>query len=171
MPLDRKGIYRHNDQVARLHGGGKSRDEMKDDILSGRKPETPTKEEGLEGEHMEVHPHGDGTFHTLHHKGDGEAPERVDHETIGHMHAHLSRHFGADGEKHFHAHHDGFEPHSHSVTTGEEPEHQEHDPDNIEAIKDHLGQFFSEEEQEGKKGEYNSEENTAGTLGSRALGM
>ena len=160
MPLDGKGNYRHNDQVARMHGG-KSRDEQKNDILSGKKGERDD-DKLTGGENMtEVHNHGDGTFHTVH---EGQQEE---HESIGHMHAHLSKLHGAPGEKHFHAHHDGFEAHSHATETGGEPEHQEHDPENIESLKQHLGQFFNEEEKEGGENEGGEKED----YGMSALGV
>lgn len=159
MPLDGKGMYRHNNQVAKMHGGGDAagREGMKNKILDS------SKESGAEegGEHTEVHNHGDGTFHTVH------GGEQTEHESIGHMHAHLSKIHGQAGEKHFHAHHDGFEPHSHSVETGGEPEHQEHDPANIEAVKEHLGRFFDEEKHEGGDEEGQEAEPTM----SSALGM
>ena len=146
-----------------MHSGG--REQMKNDILDGKKAEPGTEEEGEGGVHTEIHNHGDGTFHTIH---DGE---KTEHGSIGEMHAHLSSIHGAPGEKHFHAHHDGMEAHSHAVESGGEAQHEEHDPENIESIKDHLGKFFNEEEQEGKGGEDCSEENGEGMLHSHALGM
>ena len=165
MPLDGKGNFRHNDQVARLHGGGKSREQQKDEILSGKKAEPGTAEEGEGGEHTEVHNHGDGTFHTIH------GGEREEHETIGHMHAHLSKLHGAEGEKHFHAHHDGFEGHSHSVETHGEPEHRQNDEP--EGMKEHLQEAMGGgDESERGLGEMDSAENTLGSLkGGSALGM
>lgn len=133
MPVDGQGTYRHNDQVARLHTP-----------QSGERG--AAKGPGNEDGHTEVHNHGDGTFHTVH---DGQEEH---HESIGHMHAHLSKLHGAPGEKHFHAHHDGMSHHSHAVETGGEPEHKEHDPQNIEDAKNALGQFFNEEEKEGDWG-------------------
>ena len=166
MPLDSKGTYRHNDQSARMHST--DREAMKNKILDGKSEPNDDNPEDTDDQMTEVHNHGDGTFHTVH---NGEEEQ---HETIGHMHAHLSKLHGEPGEKHFHAHDDGVEAHSHSVETDGEPEHEEHDAGNIEAIKDHLGRFFDEEEHEGERedGDHESEENTVGGLtGSRALGM
>jgi hypothetical protein len=149
-PLDGSGNYRHNDQVAKLHGG------MKEPKLA----EPKEKEPSAVSEHTEVHDHGDGSFHTVH-------PEHgeVQHANIGEMHAHLSAIHGQPGAKHFHAHHDGMEAHSHAVESGGEADHQEHDPENIEAIKDHLGKFFNEEEQEGTDGGYEQPQEAGSALG------
>lgn len=144
MPLDSGGNYRHNSQVAAMHSKGMSRNEQKDRILDGKKPEG---EETEGGEHTKVFNHGDGTFHTEH------QGEEVQHGNIGEMHAHLSKIHGEPGEKHFHAHHDGFDAHSHAVETGGEPEHEEHDASDIEGLKEHLGRFFDEEQKEGEGGE------------------
>jgi len=169
MPIDGKGTYRHNDQMARLHGGGKSRNEQKDEILSGVKTKGPDddKPSDTDDQMTEVHNHGDGTFHTVH------GGEEEQHESIGHMHAHLSKLHGAPGEKHFHAHDDGMESHSHSVETGGEADHREHDEP--EGMKEHMAEAMGAgEEGEGEResGELRSEENTVGGLtGSRALGM
>ena len=152
MPVDGKGMYRHNSQVARMHGGTEKPEE---------KPEASLKEEGAEGGKMtEVHNHGDGTFHTVH---DGKEEQ---HETIGHMHAHLSKIHGESGEKHFHGHDNGLEAHTHSVETGGEPEHRDHEAGDVESMKDHLGDTMGEE------GEQQSMDTSQDELsGSHALGM
>jgi hypothetical protein len=156
MPLDGAGSYRHNDQVARSFGGAAKEPKLGENKL--REPE-----EKDAGHNMtEVHNHGDGTFHTVH---DGKQEE---HETIGHMHAHLSSIHGAPEEKHFHAHHDGFEGHSHSVHTGEEPEHR--DNEDTEGMHSHLDDAMGDGE-ERAEGEHESEENSVGSLGGSALGM
>jgi hypothetical protein len=157
MPLDGQGTFRHNDQVARSHGA-------KEPKLGEKVPKEPA--EGESGGKMtEVHDHGDGSFHTVH---EGKQEE---HETIGHMHAHLSSKHGAPGEKHFHAHHDGSSGSSHSVETGGEPEHR--DMEDAEGMKQHLGESMGEEGAEGEKGVgYDeSEGNSMGSLGGSALGM
>lgn len=155
MPLDGAGKYRHNDQVARMHGGGMSRDAKKDEILGDHPGAEP--EDGS-GEHTEVHNHGDGTFHTVH------GGEQVEHESIGHMHAHLSKIHGAEGEKHFHSHSDGIEHSSHAVESGGEPEHMEHN--SAEEAKEALGNFFDEEAQEPEhKGGGYEEEPESSALG------
>jgi len=131
MPLDAMGNFRHNHESAQMHSKAAGKEYM---------PEAKGEEEG--GDHVEIHSHGDGTFHTIH-KG-----EQVEHETHGHALIHAAKVHAEEGHKHFHAHHDGAELHSHSVEGNGEPEHQEHDPANIESLKDHLGQFFDEEEKE-----------------------
>ena len=157
MPLDGAGSYRHNDQVARSHGGMK---EPKLGEKSMSEPKEP--KEGESGNMTEVHDHGDGSFHTVH---EGKQEE---HETIGHMHAHLSKMHGEPGESHFHAHHDGIEGHSHSVKSGEEPEHR--DMEDSEVMKAHLDDAMGEGG-EHETGKMDSEENSVGALGGSALGM
>jgi hypothetical protein len=136
MPLDATGAFRHNHESAQMHSeaAGKKYD-----------PSGEGKEEG-DGDHVEIHSHGDGTFHTIH------QGERVEHETHGHALIHAAKAQAEEGHKHFVAHHDGEELHTHSSANGEEPEHREHDPDNIEAAKEHLDQFFNEEKGEGEQG-------------------
>lgn len=122
-PLDSKGVMRHNHEAAAMHSEG------------NYSPNKAAMHEG-DGGHTEVHNHGDGTFHTVH---DGQQEE---HESIGHMHAHLSKIHGEDGHSHFHAHHDGVAHHSHGVHSGGEPEHREHD--NEEGVHDHLTETMGE---------------------------
>ena len=158
MPRDGAGNYRHNDQAARAHGG------MKEPKLGEKSMSEPKEPKEAEGEHdMTMKDHGDGTFTTTH---KGEEP--VEHESIGHMHAHISSHHGAPGESHFHAHHDGVEGHSHSVKSGEEPEHR--DNEDTEGMKEHLGESMGEGG-EHELGENQSEENSMGSLGGSAIGM
>jgi hypothetical protein len=132
MPLDATGEYRHNHESAKMHSE-----------QAGKKYNAePKEEEGEGGEHTEVHPHGDGTFHTV----DPEHGE-VQHESIGHMHAHLSKIHGEEGHSHFHAHSDGMgEHHSHSVKSGEEPEHRDHEGE--EGMHEHLSESMGGEHQE-----------------------
>jgi hypothetical protein len=99
---------------------------------------------GGESEHEEgghsIIPHGDGTFHSMSAEG-----ERTEHPTAGHAAVHFLLRHGEEG-KHLHAHSDGVEHTTHQ-SSGEEVEGP-HNHDNIEALKDHLGQFFDEEKQE-----------------------
>ena len=61
---------------------------------------------------------------------------------------HLKALHGAMGGKHMHVHSDGFSHTSHQV--GEDGEVQgPHDHENLDALKDHMSQFFNEEEHEG----------------------
>ena len=81
MPMDATGQYRHNHESANMHSE-----------QAGKKYNPDGKEEeGGGGEHTEVHNHGDGTFHTVH------GGEQTEHESIGHMHAHLSKIHGEEG--------------------------------------------------------------------------
>ena len=128
MPLDGKGTMRHNFEVARAHSPERSREGMSSGDAS-------------ENVH-EVVDHGDGTF-TTRHPEHGE----VHHESIGHMHAHLSKHHGEDGHEHFHAHHDGAGMHhSHHVASGGEPDHREHD--GLDGVHEHMDEKMGGEEEE-----------------------
>jgi hypothetical protein len=131
MPLDSQGQYRHNDEAAAMHSKAASKAKM---------------EPGAE-DHVKLEDHGDGTF-TTHHPGE----EPVDHETIGHMHAHLSAKHGEPGHKHFHAHSDGESMHTHSADGGGEPESR---MDNEEGAHDHLdeamGSMGNEDADEGQQ--------------------
>lgn len=130
MPLDSGGKFRHNSQVAAMHSKGK--DEMKSDKTDAK----PMDDEGSE-KMTEVHDHGDGSFHTV------SGGEQEDHETIGHLHAKLSSLHGSPGQKHFHAHSDGMEHHSHSVETGGEADHRDHEDEG--GMEQHLGESMSGE--------------------------
>ena len=152
MPLDSTGKMHHNSQVAAMHSkmSGEDRNKAKDDILDGKE------EDG--GEHTEVHDHGDGTFHTVH-------PEhgQVEHESIGHMHAHLSAVHGEPGHKHFHAHHDGMEGHSHSVESGGEPEHETNEDQGV--MHEHLDRAMGEHAQSGISDGASSDSEAGSALG------
>lgn len=135
MPLDGKGVFRHNNESARMHTRAAGLD--------------PDKEGQSTGDHTEVHNHGDGTFHTV-------DPEhgQVEHESIGHMHAHLSKVHGEPGHKHFHAHHDGEAIHTHSSNAGEEPESRDHDAEDTDGAADHLHEAIG-----GESGEEEPDDN------------
>lgn len=122
MPLDGAGVYRHNTESAIMHSKAAGR------------PMPGSKEGQSTGDHTEVHDHGDGTFHTV-------DPEhgKVEHETIGHMHAHLSKVHGEPGHSHFHARHGGESAHSHSVESGGEPDHREHE--DAQGMHEHFQEF------------------------------
>ena len=104
---------------------------------AGKEYKPGSEPEEAEGEHTKVFDHGDGTFHTEH-------PEhgRVEHESIGHMHAHLSKIHGEEGHSHFHAHHDGMSVKTHSVKSGEEPESREHD--GVDGAHEHLDEALGD---------------------------
>jgi len=135
-PLDSAGQYRHNTEAAQMHSKAQGKQDP------GKSVEGKSSGDG--SEHT-ITDHGDGTF-TTHHPEHGEQH----HESIGHLHAHISKVHGEEGHKHVHIHHDGETVHEHRVEGGGEPEHEEHDPENLESLKQNLGQFLGEEEQEGK---------------------
>ena len=125
MPLDAGGQFRHNHEAAAMHSQAKGKSYTP-------KAKEPMEDDGNKDGATEVHNHGDGTFHTVH------QGEQTEHESIGHMHAHLSKIHGEDGHSHFHAHHDGMTHHSHSAKSGEEPEHREHESE--EGVHEHLSE-------------------------------
>ena len=72
-----------------------------------------------------------------------EAPASPVHEHLQALHAEM-------GGKHMHIHSDGMDHTSHQI--GEDGVVEgPHDHENIEALKEHMGKFFDEEEQEGKE--------------------
>lgn len=125
MPLDSMGKMRHNSQSAAMHSKGK------DPKMSDKTDSEPMDTEGA----TEVHNNGDGSFKTVH------GGQEEHHETIGHMHAHLSKLHGEPGGKHFHGHSDGMTHHSHSVETGGEPEHKDHEDEH--GIPQHAQGVYS----------------------------
>lgn len=131
MPLDATGAYRHNHEAAQMHSKAAGKSYMDKEPKDG---ESTT-------DHTQLHDHGDGTFHTVH----PEAGE-VQHESIGHMHAHLSKMHGEEGHSHFHAHSDGMEHHSHSVKDGEEPESRDHE--DAKGMHDHLDDTMGNQDHE-----------------------
>lgn len=85
----------------------------------------------------------------------------VDTGEDGHMHdAAESLHAAEPGSKHMIVSHDGLGMKSHGIDEQgkHEPEMGEHDHENIEELKSHLGKFFNEEEQEPKEGNDDGEE-------------
>lgn len=87
--------------------------------------------------HSELHPHGDGTYHTV---VDGE---KTEHPHIGHALAHLAGHHEPDG-KHSHVQHndDGTHTsHHHDGASVSGP----HDHKNLEELKGHFDKFLNEE--------------------------
>ncbi len=131
MPLDGKGKFHINSQQA------SSRDKLEGTVPAG---------EGQGGgKPHELHAHGDGTFHTVSPEG-----ERAEHPHLGHALMTMAKHHEPEA-KHMHAMSDGVEHTTHHV--GEDGEVQgPHDHENIEAVKEHLGKFFDEEENEGEEG-------------------
>lgn len=129
MPLDATGSFRHNDESAQFHSKAAGK-EM---------PKKPTeKPEG--GEHVEIHPHGDGTFHTMH------GGEQVEHPSHGHALIHAAKVHAEEGHSHFHGHHDGVMHQSHSVRAGEEPESREHE--DVQGMHEHMDEAMGSPEPE-----------------------
>ena len=110
----------------------------------GREREPAGEHEGGGGEHSELHPHGDGSYHSITPGG-----ERTEHPHIGHALVHLGKHH--EQGKHMHVHSDGMEHTTHHAEDGGEVQGP-HSHENIEALKEHLGQFFNEESHEGSGG-------------------
>jgi hypothetical protein len=106
---------------------------------------------------------GKGKFHlnsqqASSHDKMGGAPQPTDgepNEAPSPVHEHLQALHAAMGGKHMHIHSDGMDHTSHQI--GEDGQVEgPHDHANIEALKEHMGKFFDEEEQEGgpeEKGE------------------
>jgi hypothetical protein len=105
--------------------------------------------------HTTLHDHGDGTFHTEHEDG-----SVVEHPAIGHALMHMAAKH-SDG-LHFHAHHhpvDGIKSHQ----VGDDGHVEAHDHQNIEDLKDSMGRFLNEEEEEGGHSAYDAEDD--GSMG------
>ena len=110
-------------------GGGK---QSVKPSASGMAPEKP--EEGG-GSPMEVHDHGDGSFHTV---KDGQEEQ---HPDLLHMTTHIA-HMHEPESKHHHSKHDGFSGHTHGMhEDGTHEETQEHDsPESMgEGLKAFMG--------------------------------
>ena len=98
-------------------------------------------EDNSGGQSMTLHDNGDGSYRSE--ASDGTS---MDHPTLGHMLMHVANHHAPDS-KHMHIEHDGMAPKSHQVGEDGEPEGP-HDHANMEALKQHMDQFLSEEENE-----------------------
>ena len=119
---------------------------MQDSMSKMREPaeKKPEGEEHEEGKSpMEIHDHGDGTFHTI---KDGKQEE---HPDLLHMTTHVAHEHEPESD-HFHAKHDGFEHESHGVRASGEHEETKQHPDAAE-LGENLKQFFGEEAQEPKE--------------------
>lgn len=135
-----------SESMAAMAGGGARKGGISDRMMQG--PKAEPQEHGETAKHTTLHDHGDGTFHS-----EGSDGEKVEHPSIGHAMMHMaSKH--SDG-KHMHIHSDGMGGGhtSHQVSDGGKPEGP-HDHENIEALKDHMGKFLNEEENEWGGGDY-----------------
>jgi len=100
-------------------------------------------EGGMDGGHMQIHDHGDGSFHTVSKDG-----EQTEHPHIGHMLMHVAHHHAPE---HGHTHHMHMAEGGHtSHHVGQDGEVQgPHDAANLEELKGNMDQFLGEEEHEG----------------------
>jgi hypothetical protein len=102
------------------------------------KPTAPPMEadhEGEDGEHSELHDHGDGTFHTV------VGGQQTEHPHIGHAMMHMAGHHAPDG-KHTHVmHHDGgHTSHHHDGGSVSGP----HEHATSDEMAEHVKQFADE---------------------------
>jgi hypothetical protein len=135
MPKDSSGKFHPNIQKA-MHadkGMGKGAPKVESEHESAMDGEH---EDGGEG-HMQVHDHGDGSFHTMSKDG-----EQTEHPHIGHMLMHIAAHHAPDA-KHIHHMHDGMEHVTHHVAEDGNVEGPHSHPD-IEAAKEHMGQVMGD---------------------------
>lgn len=118
---------------------GKARFGSKEAQAPKEKGAVPAHEAGDAGTgHTTLHAHGDGTYHTEHSDG-----TRTEHPHIGHAVTHMAKTHEPHGT-HMHIHHSGGSITSHHSKDGEETQGP-HDHENIEALKDHMDQFLTEE--------------------------
>ena len=108
--------------------------------------ESEPKEGSDGGEHSELHPHGDGTYHTV------VAGQETEHPHLHHALMHMAGHH-EPGDHHMAVHHT---PGAMNVTShhtmGDGQVKGPHDHANAEALKDHFDKFMNEEETEGHSG-------------------
>lgn len=147
-PLDATGQFRHNHESASMHSA-----------VAGKKYMEEGKDQGHEdsGDHVEIHSNGDGTFKTKH------GAEEMEHETHGHALIHAAKAHAEEGHKHFMAHHDGEQMHSHSVHAGEEPESRDHEDE--QGAKDHMDESMGDGDPEADDKEEQPEHAGAGLGG------
>lgn len=122
------------------------------------KAEEAPKEQGSAEGHSELHSHGDGSYHTVH------GGDQQEHPSLGHALMHLAGKHEPEG-KHLHVKHDGMIS-SHHVANGGEAEGP-HDHENIDALKQHMDQFLSEEAAEKGGDEYEESNEGEGLKGFR----
>lgn len=151
MARDSQGIPQKKMNLSSMHGSMTSKRSMPSaSSRMGGKDEaahsTSAGEPGA-GEHYEIHPQEDGSAHVI--TPDGEKSE---HPSMHHAAVHVMAHHGV-GEHHMAVHH---MPGGESSTTnhaGSDGAVQgPHDHSNLEALKDHMSKFLSEEEMEGGGG-------------------
>lgn len=105
MPTDSAGVYRHNDQSARMHS------EPKERVLSPKaESEDPGEDESIHEHlrerhaetghaHSHIEHHGDGT-HTSHHiDAEGETSGPHDHENMEALKDHMDQFLNEEGNE------------------------------------------------------------------------
>jgi hypothetical protein len=131
MPQDASGKQRPNFQAA-AHA---------DRMAAGhKKPGTFNESGGAgegDGEHSQLHDHGDGTYHSV------IGGEKTEHPHIGHALMHLAAHHEPDGIHH-HAHHDGMGITSHHVEHGGEVQGP-HEHESGEESGEHMASVMNGE--------------------------
>ena len=133
-----------SDQMASLAAGGGKKHGISERFAGSEEGAKPPARGGEEGVHTQLHDHGDGTYHSI--TSDGE---KTEHPSLGHALVHIaSKHDGESKHMHISKGEDGGHT-SHQASGGgvEGP----HDHENIEKLKEHLDQFFTEEENEGSE--------------------
>ena len=115
----------------------------------------PSHEHEEGGDHTELHPHGDGTYHTV------AGGEKTEHPHIGHAMMHMAMHHEGDSAHSHVMHHEGGGHTSHHAKDGQVS--GRHDHENMEALKQHMDKFLGEEEQEGS-GSYGGEHGGSDSL-------
>jgi len=143
--------YGLNKMMADMPKGSKKNPAIKpaesESNMSPKGESDPNKEAGAP---MEVHDHGDGSFHTV---KDGQEEQ---HPDLLHMTTHIA-HAHEPGSKHHHAKHDGFSGHTHGMhEDGTHEETQEHD--GAESMSEGLKAFMGGEEGMEDKPQHHEEE-------------
>jgi hypothetical protein len=103
MPVDKSGKYHMNPGAARMSDANPKPAFGHGDRKEKRVAD-PGKQEDGAPTHVELHDNQDGSYHTLHHKGDGAEPERKDHATLHEAHHATNQHVGGtDSDLHDHS--------------------------------------------------------------------
>ncbi len=129
---------------------------MQDSMTKMREPARSEEKPEGEGSPMEIHDHGDGSYHTV---KDGQEEQ---HPDLLHMTTHIA-HTHEPESKHHHAKHDGFSGHTHGVSEdGTHQETQEHD--SPEEMGEGLKAFMGGEQGEEDKPQHEEEQAPLGGM-------
>ena len=109
-------------------------------------------EKAEKGSAIELHAHGDGTYHTIARgSGDyypsmgGKDPRRKEHESFGAAVVHMAKHHAEGDHMHIMGHEDGFT--SHHMKEGGNPSGPvEHD--NVTELKKHVAKVMNSDDEE-----------------------